>query len=235
MQGIRFQNFSCFYKEKRKYIQALHEISLEILPGELLVVVGPSGSGKSTLLKNILGLCEFIEGELYIDGVAVDDFDAKKANVGYVGQDIMLYPNLTVYDNIAFPLRMMHTTQEETDRRVKETASLLGIEWLLTRMPRQLSGGQCQRAAIARALVKKPQILLLDEPFSDLDPQLREELRETIKMLHGIYGNTVVYVTHDLDEALSMAKRILVLDEGRVAALGTPEQLRLDKPELFLE
>lgn len=235
MQRIRFDKFSCYYKHKRKYIPALREVSFEISSGELFVVVGPSGSGKTTLLKNILGLCEFIEGNLYIDGVSVDDFDAKNGNVGYVGQEIMLYPNMTIYENIAFPLRLMHTSQDEVDRRVKEIADLLGIGWLLTRIPRQLSGGQHQRVAIARALIKKPQILLMDEPFSDLDPLLREELREMVKKLHRNYGNTLVYVTHDLEEALSMADRILVLTEGRMDALGTPEQLRAEKPDLFME
>lgn len=226
MQGISFRNFSCYYKEKKTYIPALHEISMEIYPGEFFVIVGASGSGKTTLLKSILGLCEYVEGALFVDGIAVDDFDAKKSNIGYVSQEIALYPNLTVYENIAFPLRRMYTQQEEVDRRVKEIADRLGIGWLLTRLPKHLSGGQHQRVAIARALVKNPQLLLMDEPFSNLEPALRENLCSAVKKIHQEYGNTAVYVTHDLEEACLLADRILVLEDGRAKALGTPEEMR---------
>ena len=225
MQGIVFDDFSCFYKDKKEYILALDKLSFQILPGELFVVVGPSGSGKSTLLRCILGMCEYVEGQLHIGGVSVDEFDVRHGNVGYVSQEYALYPTMTVYENIASPLRIMHTEQEETDRRVKKIAQMLEIDWLLTRLPRQLSGGQQQRVVIARALVKNPGVVLLDEPFSNVDPVLRNEMLHLIKKLHKIYGNTMVYVTHSIDEAVALADRILVLDEGCVAALGTPEQI----------
>lgn len=225
MQGIVFDDFSCFYKDKKEYIIALDKLSFQILPGELFVVVGPSGSGKSTLLRCILGMCEYVEGQLHIDGVSVDEFDVRHGNVGYVSQEYALYPTMTVYENIASPLRIMHTEQEETDRRVKKIAQMLEIDWLLTRLPRQLSGGQQQRVVIARALVKNPGVVLLDEPFSNVDPVLRNEMLHLIKKLHKTYGNTMVYVTHRIDEAVALADRILVLDEGCAAALGTPEQI----------
>lgn len=204
MQGIVFDDFSCFYKDKKEYIIAIDKLSFQILPGELFVVVGPSGSGKSTLLRCILGMCEYVEGQLHIGGVSVDEFDVRHGNVGYVSQEYALYPTMTVYENIASPLRIMHTEQEETDRRVKKIAQMLEIDWLLTRLPRQLSGGQQQRVVIARALVKNPGVVLLDEPFSNVDPVLRNEMLYLIKKLHKTYGNTMVYVTHRIDEAVAL-------------------------------
>ena len=156
MDAIQFKDFSCYYKQRKEYITALDHINLTVKHGELLVVLGPSGCGKTTMLKCILGLCNYIGGDLLIDGVSADTFQVQNANIGYVRQEFSLYPHLTVYENIAFPLRTIHTTQEEVDRRVKEIANLLEIEWLLTRKPKQLSGGQNQRVALARALIKNP-------------------------------------------------------------------------------
>lgn len=235
MNGIRFEEFSCFYKNKKEFHPALNRISMEIQQGEFLVVVGESGSGKTTLLKSILGLCEYIEGNLYIDDVSIDDYSAAKENVGYVSQEIILYPNLTVYENIAFPLRQMHTPQHEVDVRVKTIAQQLEIDYLLTRLPRHLSGGQHQRVALARALIKNPQMLLLDEPFSNLEPDLRKNLRQYVKKLHESYDNTTIYVTHDLEEAWTIADRILILDNGCVTALGTPDELQSSESFRLLE
>lgn len=226
MQYIQFDNFSAYYKQKKIYAAALDHLSLSIDKGEFFVIVGASGSGKSTLLKCILGLNRDIEGELYIDGVSIDDFNAKDGNIAFVTQENALYPHLTVYENIAFPLRLMHTPQAEVDCRVKEVAGLVQIKWLLTRKPRQLSGGQQQRVALARALVKKPQLLLLDEPFSDIDPSLRLELRRLVRAIHDHLSATTVFVTHDLPEAFFLADRIAVLEDGNIVQLGTPEQLR---------
>ena len=230
MQYIQLDDFSAYYKQKKVYAAALDHLSLTIEKGEFFVVVGASGSGKSTLLKCILGLNRDIEGDLYIDGVSIDDLNAKDGNMAYVTQEIALYPHLTVYENIAFPLRLMHTPQDEVDRRVKEMAELTQIKWLLTRKPRQLSGGQQQRVAIARALVKNPQLLLFDEPFSNVDPSLRLELRQLVQTIHNRLGATTVFVTHDLTEAFFLADRIAVLEEGNVVQIGTPEQLQ-QKPE----
>ena len=225
MNIIQFDNFSCYYKNKKDYITALDSISLDIADGEFFVVLGQSGSGKTTLLKSILGLCDYIKGELHIDGVPIDQFRLAKSNIGYVRQQTDLYPHMTIYENIAFPLRTIHTPQEEVDRRVREAAGLLEIIPLLTRKPRQLSGGQQQRAAIAKALVKNPVIMLFDEPFSDLDPALRTELRLLLKKVHQSYHCTTVFVTHDLSDAYSLADRILLLENGKILALGTPREL----------
>ena len=226
MQYIKLDDFSAYYKHKKVYAAAIDHLSLEIEKGEFFVVVGASGSGKSTLLKCILGLNRDIEGDLYIDGVSIDDINPKDANMAYVTQEVALYPHLTVYENIAFSLRLMHTPQDEVDRRVKEIARLVQVKWLLTRKPRQLSGGQQQRVAIARALVKYPQLLLFDEPFSNVDPSLRLELRQLVQTIHRQLGATTVFVTHDLTEAFFLADRIAVLEAGNVAQIGTPEQLR---------
>lgn len=223
---IKANAFSCYYKINGERTKILKELDFDIQKGEIFVVVGESGGGKTTLLKCIAGLCNFLEGELIVDGVSQDDFDITSSNIGYVRQEYVLYPHMTVYENIAFPLRSMKTPQQEVDRRVKEIADALDIRWLLTRKPKQLSGGQHQRIAIARALVKKPNILLCDEPFSNLAPDMRFELRNVIRKINKVYGTTIVFVTHDLNEAFSLADRIMVLTDGRVEDIGTPELLR---------
>lgn len=225
MSAIEFQDFSCFYKYKKEYIAALDHINLCVENGELLVILGQSGSGKTTMLKCVLGLCDYISGQLYIDGIPIDQFDLKNSNIGYIRQELNLYPHMTVYENIAFPLRMIHTPQAEVDRRVKELAALLEIDWLLTRKPKQLSGGQLQRVAIARALIKNPVTVLFDEPFSAIDPTLRTEMRQLIKKIHQTFGCTILFVTHDLVDALNLAERIVILEEGKIEAVGTPQEL----------
>lgn len=225
MSAIEFQDFSCFYKYKKEYIAALDHINLCVENGELLVILGQSGSGKTTLLKCVLGLCDYISGQLYIDGIPIDQFDLKNSNIGYIRQELNLYPHMTVYENIAFPLRMIHTPQAEVDRRVKELAALLEIDWLLTRKPKQLSGGQLQRVAIARALIKNPVTVLFDEPFSAIDPTLRTEMRQLVKKIHQTFGCTILFVTHDLVDALNLAERIVILEEGKIEAVGTPQEL----------
>lgn len=225
MDAITFQDFSCYYKHKKEYITALDHINLTVKRGELLVVLGPSGCGKTTMLKCILGLCNYIGGELLIDGVSTDHFQVHNSNIGYVRQEFSLYPHMTVYENIAFPLRTIHTAQEEVDRRVKEIANLLEIEWLLTRKPKQLSGGQNQRVALARALIKNPVTVLFDEPFSNIDPTLRTQLRLLVKKIHDAFGCTILFVTHDLSDALSLADRVVILENGKISAIGTPQEL----------
>lgn len=225
MNMIEFENFSCFYKNKKDYITALDQVSFSIQQGELLVVLGPSGCGKTTLLRCILGMCDYISGELTIDGLSIDRFRLKDSNVGFVRQTPDLYPHLTIYENIAFPLRTIRTPQSEVDRRVKEIAELLDVTFLLTRKPKQLSGGQLQRVALARALIKNPVTVLFDEPFSGIDPAHRGELRQLIRKVHELYGCTMVFVTHDIHDAYALADRILLLDTGKVQALGTPREL----------
>ena len=222
MDIIKASAFSCYYKINGESQQILKDLDFSVQSGEIFVVVGESGGGKTTLLKCIAGLCSFIEGELIVDG----ESNGAPTNIGYVRQEYVLYPHMTVYENIAFPLRMMKTPQREVDQRVKEIAEALEIRWLLTRKPKQLSGGQQQRIAIARALVKRPQIILMDEPFSNLSHESRLELRKLVKSINQTYGTTVVFVTHDLGEAFFLADRIMVLTDGEVEEIATPEELR---------
>ena len=225
MEIIRLNNFSCFYKNKKEYVTALDSVSFSIERGEFFVIIGESGCGKTTLLRSCLGLAPYYEGDIFVDGVSVDEMDLKRGRYAYVSQEIGLYPNLTVYKNIAFPLSVTHTLPQEIDKRVKKIATELGIDFLLSRKPSQLSIGQQQRVAIARALIKDPTIMYFDEPFSNLDPALRLELRSVVQKLHEAYGTTVVFVTHDISEALSIADRIAVLEKGKLLEIGTPEYL----------
>ncbi len=226
MKAIEAEGLSCYYKDKKEYITALDRVDLTVEEGELLVLAGESGSGKSTFLKACLGLAEFFEGELRIAGVPIEAVDMKSGQFAYIRQEIALYPNLNVYENMAFPLRAMKLPQPEVDRRVKEMAELIGMGLLLTRKPKQLSGGQQQRVAIGRALIKTPKYLFLDEPFSSTDVCLRQELRALLKAVHEKWGPTVVFVTHDLEEAFALAQRIVVLEKGRIVENGTPEEIR---------
>lgn len=225
MEIIKLNNFSCFYRNQKEYVTALDKVSFSIERGEFFVIIGESGCGKTTLLRSCLGLAPYYEGEIFVDGVSVDDIDLKRGRYAYVSQEIGLYPNLTVYKNIAFPLSVTHTMPLEIDKRVKRIAKELGIDFLLSRKPSQLSIGQQQRVAIARALIKDPTIMYFDEPFSNLDPTLRLELRSVVQKLHEAYGTTVVFVTHDIGEAFALADRIAVLEKGRLIEIGTPEYL----------
>lgn len=225
MERIRFENFSAFYKLKKEYAVALDKVSFSVENGELLAIIGPSGCGKTTLLKCLLGTVSLTDGALTFDGESIDKVKIREKNFAYVSQEYSLYPRMTVYENIAFPLRMAKVPHKEVDARVKEAAKALEIDWLLSRKPAQLSGGQHQRVAIARALVKNPAVILFDEPFSNIDPQLRLQLRRLVKELHEEQRPTILFVTHDLTEALMLADRILVMDRGEVVELGTPEQI----------
>ncbi len=203
----------------------LHGIDLEIEHGEFVVFVGPSGSGKSTLLRMIGGLEKITGGTLKIDNKVVNTLDAADRNLGMVFQSYALYPHLSVRDNLAFPLKMAKKSKAEIAVKVKEAAALLQIEHLLDRKPKQLSGGQRQRVAIGRAIVRQPQVFLFDEPLSNLDTELRVQMRVQIAKLHQQLGNTMIYVTHDQTEAMTMADKIVVLKEGRVEQVGTPHDL----------
>lgn len=227
MDIIEANAFSCYYKINGESVKILKELNFSVRSGEIFVIVGESGSGKTTLLKCIAGLCSFLEGELSVNGVPWERFDTASGNIGYVRQEYVLYPHMTVYENIAFPLRTMNTPGREVDARVREIASALGIDWLLTRKPSQLSGGQHQRIAIARAMVKRPLIVLFDEPFSNLSPEMRIDLRRLVKKINSEYGTTIVFVTHDLGEAFYLADRIMVLSDGRIEDIGEPELLRV--------
>jgi multiple sugar transport system ATP-binding protein len=206
-------------------VQALHPVDLDVQDGELLVLLGPSGSGKTTVLRCIAGLEEPTTGDVVIGERVVTQLSPAERDVAMVFQTPALYPHLTVRENIAFPLDVRGVARAQTTRRVTEAAQRLGIHAVLDRMPERLSEGERHRAALARALVRGPQAFLLDEPLSHLDAKLRIELRAELLALHRALGATMIYVTHDQTEAMTMGQRIGVLHEGRLRQVGTPEEV----------
>jgi multiple sugar transport system ATP-binding protein len=206
-------------------VKVLHGIDIAVADGEFLVLVGPSGCGKSTLLRMIAGLESVTGGEIGIGGVVVNDIPPRGRDIAMVFQDYALYPHKSVRDNIGFGLRMRNVAPDEIAKRVDEAAKVLQIGHLLDRKPGQLSGGQRQRVAMGRAIVRDPKVFLFDEPLSNLDAQLRAEMRVEIKKLHQRFKNTVVYVTHDQVEAMTLADRIAVMKGGNVEQLGTPDEI----------
>ncbi|HEX8012367.1 MAG TPA: ABC transporter ATP-binding protein [Casimicrobiaceae bacterium] len=211
-------------------VTVLYGIDLAIAPGEFFALLGPSGSGKTTTLRILAGLEPHDAGRVTMDGVDVTQRDPGARDVAMVFQSYALYPHMSVYENIAFPLRMVGTSRAELDAAVREAAAKVRIDQLLERRPGQLSGGQQQRCALARAIVRKPRLFLLDEPLSNLDAKLRVETRVELKKLQRALGITTVYVTHDQEEAMTMADRIAVFMEGRIAQIGTPHEI-FERPE----
>jgi len=211
----------------------LKNINLDIACGEFVVLLGPSGCGKSTLLRLIAGLDENHEGSVHISGVDVTGFDPKDRKVAMVFQSYALYPHLSVFENIAFGMRIRKEPRAEIAAKVAEAARILRLEPLLDRFPAQLSGGQRQRVAIGRAMVRSPHVFLFDEPLSNLDAQLRAEMRAEIKRLHHRLGSTIIYVTHDQIEAMTLADRIVLLNKGDIEQSGTPADLYNDPVSLF--
>jgi multiple sugar transport system ATP-binding protein len=206
-------------------VEALRGIGLSVKDGEFVVLVGPSGCGKSTLLRSIAGLEEISGGTIAIDGEIVNDKRPRDRDVAMVFQDYALYPHMTVAKNIGFALKARKMADDEIARRVGATARMLGIEGLLARYPRQLSGGQRQRVAIGRAIVRDARLFLFDEPLSNLDAQLRDEMRTEIKRLHREIGRTMIYVTHDQIEAMTLADRIVLMRDGVIEQQGPPLEL----------
>ena len=204
---------------------ALHGIDLEITPGEFFALLGPSGSGKTTTLRILAGLDTPDAGRVHIDATDVTDLEPGGRDVAMVFQSYALYPHMTVYENIAFPLRMVATPPAEIERAVREAAAKVRIDQLLQRRPGQLSGGQQQRCALARAIVRRPRLFLLDEPLSNLDAKLRMETRVELKRLQRSLDVTAVYVTHDQEEAMAMADRMAVFMDGRIVQIGTPDEV----------
>lgn len=214
--------------------RVLDDVSFDVQKGEFVVLLGPSGCGKTTMLRIIAGLEEQDEGEIYIGDREVSDLSPRDRDVAMVFQSYALYPHMTVYDNIAFPLKMRKVKKDEIDRKVKATAQLLNIEGLLNRKPRELSGGQRQRVAIGRAIVRKPRVFLFDEPLSNLDAQLRASMRVELRYLHDRLQTTSLYVTHDQVEAMTLADRIILLKDGRIQQIGTPEEIYHKPANLFV-
>jgi multiple sugar transport system ATP-binding protein len=206
-------------------LEVVHGVDLDINPGEFVVFVGPSGCGKSTLLRMIAGLEPISGGTLLIDGQAMNDVPAAKRGIAMVFQSYALYPHMTVYQNLAFGLETARVPKSEIQPRVQRAAEILRIEPLLKRKPKQLSGGQRQRVAIGRAIVREPRIFLFDEPLSNLDAELRVQMRVEIAKLHNDLGNTMIYVTHDQVEAMTMADKIVVLSAGNIEQVGAPLEL----------
>jgi multiple sugar transport system ATP-binding protein len=206
-------------------VEAVRGIDLDIADEEFVALVGPSGCGKSTTLRMIAGLEDITEGDILIGGQVVNDMAPKDRDIAMVFQNYALYPHMSVFENMAFGLRQKKIPRAEIDSRVNEAARILNIEDLLTRKPRQLSGGQRQRVAMGRAIVRHPRVFLFDEPLSNLDAQLRVQMRTEIKRLRQKVRATTVYVTHDQVEALTLADRIVVMNKGRIEQIGTPHEL----------
>ncbi len=218
-------NLKNIYKVYPSGVTAVTDFNLDIEDKEFIVFVGPSGCGKSTTLRMIAGLEEISAGELYIDGVLVNNRAPKDRDIAMVFQNYALYPHMTVYDNMAFGLKLRKMPKPEIDQRVKEAARILGIEMYLSRKPKALSGGQRQRVALGRAIVREPKVFLLDEPLSNLDAKLRSQMRTEITKLHNRLATTFIYVTHDQVEAMTMGTRIVVMKDGFMQQVDTPINL----------
>ena len=206
-------------------VEVIHGVDIDIADGEFVVLVGPSGCGKSTLLRMISGLESITSGELWIGERLMNQAPPKERDIAMVFQNYALYPHMTVFENMAFSMRLRKAPQAETDQRVRQAAEILGLTPLLDRFPRQLSGGQRQRVAMGRAIVRDPQVFLFDEPLSNLDAKLRVQMRTEIKALHQRVGGTTIYVTHDQIEAMTMADKIVVMQGGHVEQIGAPLDL----------
>jgi putative spermidine/putrescine transport system ATP-binding protein len=206
-------------------VVALAETSLSVPDGEFLTLLGPSGCGKTTLLRMIAGITEQDSGEIWLEGKRIDQLAPEKRHIGMVFQSYALFPHMTVQDNVAFGLKMQRVPKRAREERVRAALDLVGLTDLSGRYPKQLSGGQQQRVALARALVIEPEVLLLDEPLSNLDAKLREQLREDLRALQQQLGTTSIYVTHDQAEAMAMADRIVVMNFGNIIEVGAPVQL----------
>jgi len=222
MSSVILENLVKSYDGKKNVID---NISLEIKDKEFIVLVGSSGCGKSTILRLISGLEEITSGNILIDGKVVNNLHPKDRDIAFVFQSYALYPHMSVYDNIAFGLKMRKYGKSEIDKKVHEAAEALNLSELLERKPRQLSGGQRQRVALGRAIVRNPKVFLMDEPLSNLDANLRVQMRSEIKRLHQKLQTTFIYVTHDQTEALTMGDRIVVLDKGKIQQAASPETI----------
>ena len=217
-----------------KGVVAVQEFNLEIADKEFIVLVGPSGCGKSTTLRMIAGLEDISEGELYIGDRLVNDVAPKDRDIAMVFQSYALYPHMTVYENMAFALKLRRTPKEEIDRAVKEAAEILDITQYLGRKPKALSGGQRQRVAIGRAIVRAPQVMLMDEPLSNLDAKLRNQMRAEIIKLRQRINTTFIYVTHDQTEAMTLGDRIVIMKDGFIQQIGTPQEVFNHPYNLFV-
>src|ERR1700747_1039015 len=230
MAGLKLQNVVKRFGQ----IEVIHGVSLQIDDGEFVVFVGPSGCGKSTMLRIIAGLEEVTEGEVWIGGENVNGVEPAKRGVAMVFQTYALYPHMSVEENMGFGLRMASRPKQEIRERVKRAAEILRLTPYLKRRPKELSGGQRQRVAIGRAIVREPEVFLFDEPLSNLDAELRVQMRIELSKLHSELQTTMIYVTHDQVEAMTLADRIVVLNEGRIEQIGRPQDLYQRPANLFV-
>jgi multiple sugar transport system ATP-binding protein len=226
--------FDHMYKRYGEDVVAVNDLNLEIGDGEFICLVGPSGCGKTTALRCVAGLEEITDGRLLIGDRVVNNVAPKDRDIAMVFQSYALYPHMSVFDNLAFGLKLRKIKKDEIDRRVKEAADLLGLERYLDRKPRALSGGQRQRVALGRAIVREPAVFLMDEPLSNLDAKLRVETRANIARLHQRLGTTTIYVTHDQVEAMTMGDRIAVMNDGILQQVGTPQDLYEHPDNVFV-
>ncbi len=225
MGAINIRNVVKRYGRGAKANQVIHGVSADIADGEFIVIVGPSGCGKSTLLRMVAGLEEITEGEISIGGRVVNDVEPADRDIAMVFQNYALYPHMSVFDNMAYGLKIAKVPKAEIEQRVQKAARILELGPFLARTPRQLSGGQRQRVAMGRAIVRQPQAFLFDEPLSNLDAKLRAQTRLEIQKLHRELGVTSLFVTHDQVEAMTLAQRMIVMNAGRMEQIGTPEQV----------
>ena len=225
-QFVRFENVDKSYDGKQLVVKGLN---LDIAEGEFVTMLGPSGSGKTTCLMMLAGFETPTNGQIYLDNKVISDIPPHKRGIGMVFQNYALFPHMTVYENLAFPLRARKIPKDEADKKVDKALSMVSLQGFEARMPMQLSGGQQQRVAVARSLVFDPQLVLMDEPLGALDKNLRESMQYEIKHIHESIGVTVVYVTHDQSEALTMSNRIAVFNDGKVQQLSSPDEL-YEKP-----
>lgn len=232
MGSVKFDHVYKIYKGERK--PAVSDFHMDVEDGEFLVLVGPSGCGKSTTLRMLAGLEDVTRGDIYMDGKLMNYVSPKNRDIAMVFQNYALYPNLSVYDNMALGLQLHKVARHEIELRVNRTARMLEISHLLTKKPGQLSGGQKQRVALGRALVREPQVFLMDEPLSNLDAKLRTQTRLEISRLHSELKTTTVYVTHDQTEAMTMGSRIVVMKDGSIQQVAPPQQLYDHPANLFV-
>lgn len=231
MAELKLDNIYKIYDNK---VTAVEDFNLHIQDKEFIVFVGPSGCGKSTTLRMIAGLEEISKGDFYIDGKRVNDVPPKDRDIAMVFQNYALYPHMTVYDNMAFGLKLRKFAKDEIDRRVKEAAKILGLEPYLDRKPKALSGGQRQRVALGRAIVRDAKVFLMDEPLSNLDAKLRVQMRAEIAKLHRRLNTTTIYVTHDQTEAMTMATRLVVMKDGVIQQVGAPKDVYENPENVFV-
>ena len=231
MASVKLKNVKKVYDNK---VEVVHDFNLDIADKEFIVFVGPSGCGKSTTLRMVAGLEEITDGTIEIDGVIVNDLQPKDRDISMVFQNYALYPHLTVFENIAFPLRLQKVPQDEVFKKVTEVSDILGITEYLNRKPRALSGGQRQRVAIGRAMVRNPKVFLMDEPLSNLDAKLRNQMRAEIILLRKRIDTTFIYVTHDQTEAMTLGDRIVIMKDGYIMQVGTPDEVFDSPKNLFV-